>query len=571
VTTRADRRPAPPAGLAAHRLWSVVAFALLIRLAYVFSIHDAAFFTSLLTEPERYDGWAEMILQGTPPAPPYDEPPGFAYFVAATYAIFGRHVLAVVLVQAVLGALGCGLVAVLGARWFGPAVGVLAGVVAAVYAPFIYYAGRLEPPTVFVFFVLLAIWGSLARSPDQPRWMFVGGLWALAMLVRVEVVFGFPVVAFDALRRGGRGALVRIAAPIVLVVAIVATINVRVGHQSVLFTSAPGLMLWLGNDVDADGVSPFLSPARERVAREIGERAGDAAAADAMFRRRVVRFWLEQPRRAAQLLWKKFLWTWNDRELSNTTDTKWEVAQSWLLHHFHVGLGMVLPLALAGALLLGREWREVPLLAVPLAVTLVAPVVIFTNGRLRLLGAVSLAILAALALRRLPTLLRAPREHASALGRAAIGIGVGIALGWSNPYAIASYEIAELTVNRAVLERASGDLAGAVADLRHALGLDPTDTVAWLNLALAEEQRGDDVAALGAYLDGLAHVPPACPAISYFDALSEDAEGGALRAAAGALLRRRGADPGLLHAFVQATGDDRQTVRAEMVRRIARP
>ena len=561
-----------PATLPPAVLWGIVLLALAVRLLYILSVRSAVFFTYLQTEAARYHEWATLILQSTPPTPPYDEPPGYGYFVAAVYRVFGAQVLPVALVQALLGAVSCGLIAGIAAHWFATRAGALAGLIAALYGPLIYYTGKLEPPIVFICVVLLAMRTMLPRRPRTPRWTIVGALWALAMVFRVEAAFALPVVALDVGRRGGREALLRVAAPLVVLVALAVTINLRVGHQFAVFTSAPGLMLWLGNDADADGVNPFLSPSRERIAQDIGVRAPDAAAADVMFMRRVLRFWFGQPRQATALLWKKFLWTWNDRELSNTGDPDWETAQSWFFRRplFPPGLGIMLPLALAGGLLLGSGWCDVPLLAAPLAVALAAPVVFFTNGRLRLIGATSLAILAALALRRLPALLREPRAHGRLLARAALGIAAGSYLGWSDPFGIRSYEIAELTVNRAILERAAGEVEPAVRDLRRALALNPNDTVAWLHLGLAEEQRGEDLAALGAYLDGLARVPAERPTVAYMDALSEAPADRALQAAAARFLRRRGSDARLLPAFVEASDEGRRALCADMLRSIAR-
>ena len=60
-------------------------------------------------------------------------------------------------------------------------------------------------------------------------------------------------------------------------------------------------------------------------------------------------------------------WTWTDRELPNTGDIEWETSQSALFRWrvLPLRLGIVLPLAVAGALLLGREWRGLVLLAAP--------------------------------------------------------------------------------------------------------------------------------------------------------------------------------------------------------------
>lgn len=564
LSTASPSRPLRPGTAVA-----IAAVALVVRLLYIESIFRAVFFTHLQTEPARYHEWATLILRSTPPRPPFDEPPGYPYFVAAVYALFGAHVVSIAVTQAVLGALSCGLVAAIGGRWFGARVGVSAGLLAAFYGPFIYFTGKVEPPTVFVCVVLLAMWTALPLpTRAAPRWGLAGSLWALATLLRAEVAFAFPLLALDAVRRGGYRAFLRLLAPTALLVILTVAVNAGIGHRPALFTSAPGLILWLGNDVDADGVSPFLSGRREEVAREIGVAAPNSAVADRMFTRRVLHFWCEHPDAAALLFWKKFLWTWNDRELPNTSDIAWETGQSWLFQRplFPPGLGMVLPFALAGGLLLGRGWREVRLLAAPLAIALGAAVLFFTNARVRLIGAPSLLVLAALVLDRLPGMLGAPRARAGSLAMAVLGLGTGLWLAWGDPYQVRSYRIPQITVNRAILEREAGDADAAARGLRDALASNPEDAIGWAQLGFTEEQRGNDVAALEAYLNGLSRVPADRPVVAYMENVSRGAADQVLVGATARVLRRRGGSLRLLRSFLDApSAEMRSELRAEIV------
>src|SRR4051812_19163673 len=86
----------------------VFAAALVVRVLYVISIRDASFVLHLQTEPAHYDEWARAIVAGHAPVHlPFDEAPAFSYFVALVYRIAGPSVIAVALVQAVLGAAAC--------------------------------------------------------------------------------------------------------------------------------------------------------------------------------------------------------------------------------------------------------------------------------------------------------------------------------------------------------------------------------------------------------------------------------------------------------------------------------
>src|SRR6185295_2769340 len=114
-------------------------------------IHGAYFFTHPQTEPLRYRQWATAILDAAaPPRPPFDEAPGYPYFVAAVYSLCGRSMTVVALAQCVLDALTCVLIAVCGSRWFDLRTGTVAGALAVVYGPLIYFSGELLPVTLLI-------------------------------------------------------------------------------------------------------------------------------------------------------------------------------------------------------------------------------------------------------------------------------------------------------------------------------------------------------------------------------------------------------------------------------------
>ncbi len=517
-----------------------------LRLLYLLSIHQAYFFTHLQTEPLRYHRWATLILDSPrPPPPPFDEPPGYPYFLASVYRTVGRSVIAVALVQVILDALTCTLVALVGRRWFDVRIGILAGALAAAYGPLVYFTGSVEPATLFVCTVALALAVTAGR-----RWLASGGLWALALLVRVEVALAFPLVLLDAWRRGGRIALARIAAPLVVLITILATVNLAHTGKPVLYITSGGLNFWAGNDPWADGVNPFFSGPRAAVAREVAAQATDASNADRLFLRHALAFWRAEPGTALALVWKKFLWTFADRELPNTGDIEWQKSQSWLfrLPAFPLRFGVLLPVALVGALRLGRRWRELPLLAAPVAVAVGAALVFFTNARLRLVMTPSLVLLAALAVDDVARTAHARRRRDLVV--IAAGLAGGILLAWGGFYGVSTYSIPEITVNTGLLERQAGHLASAIALLRDGVLAAPDDALAWSELGLALEEAGDRRAALESWLDGLARQPG-------------DRRLGAVAAA---FCRRHAIDPTAIERYVTAsTATERQMIAERLL------
>jgi hypothetical protein len=512
LTARMRRREFPArsstmvdAAVQTSGAWILVfAGALTVRLLYVLSIHSAFFFQHLQTEPLHYEQWAALILDGKGPLPPFEQSPAYPYFVAAVYALFGRSVTAVAVVQAFLDAATCALLGIIGARWFGRRAGLIAGGLAAIYGPFIYFAAQLLPSTLFVFAAVAALAASAVGAAAV-----AGCLWAAALLVRSEIVLAVPFVLFDAWIRGGRSALWRTAAPVLICVTIMVGLNAAGGGQFVLLTTSGGVNLWLGNNPHADGVNPFIYGPLERVADEVRSEASTGADADRIFRRYAESFIRENPAQALRLLWKKLVWTLNDRELPNTDDVEWVTGHSWMFWRpvFPLSFGMLLPFACAGAVLIGRQWRHCASLAGLFITGLVTSVVFFTNARFRLIFVPAVLLLAAVTLDRLRAMLAAGPGRRGTLVGAAVALVVGAVLAWGDFYGVRTYRIPQISVNTGAMEREAGEFGSAVRHLRAGLAGDPYDRIGWIHLALALEQQGKVDAARQAYRDAQARLP----------------------------------------------------------------
>jgi 4-amino-4-deoxy-L-arabinose transferase-like glycosyltransferase len=476
----------------------VFAAALVVRVLYAISIRDASFLAHLQTEPEHYDAWARAIISGAAPVHlPFDEAPGYPYFVAIIYAIAGHSVLAVVLVQAVLGAAACAAIGVVARRLGGSRAGWIAGGLAAAYGPFIYFTGQLEPAALAV----AAVAGALAATPvgeaSQRRWLLAGAAWAGAIVVRSELVIAIPFVAAHAwLAAGRRAALRAAAAPAALVVLALAANTIASGHP-VLLTTGAGVNLWLGNNPDADGVNPFVHGRLEQVVAAVEATTADPVERDSAFR--------AHAELDASLLAKKLVWTFSRRELPNAADIPWQTAQSWVFHPpvFPLGFGIVLPLALVGAVVARERRRQLLYLLGPIAAAVVVCVVFFTNARFRLPMMPSLLILAGLAIEPAVRALRAPRTAVPVVA----ALAVGIALAFPSTFGLAQFRVAQIDFNTGALEHQAGHLDRAALYLRAGLSREPHDSPSWIELAIVLEQAGDLEGARAAWNDAIANNP----------------------------------------------------------------
>jgi 4-amino-4-deoxy-L-arabinose transferase-like glycosyltransferase len=380
------------------RLFAVFALAMLVRTAYLLSIRHAPFFEHLVTEPARYDAWARDIVRGVAPVrPPFDEGPAYPYFIALVYAIAGHVVFAVTTLQALMDSASCVLVAATAERIAGTRAAWIAGIGAALYGPMIYFAGQLEPATLTVFVTSVAIFLTPVRKGSRRAWLICGAVWALAMLVRSEMILALPFVLIHAWRCGKREGLASVAAPAAGLLAITLAINAASSGHAVLLTTGSGVNFWIGNNEQADGVSPFVEGPMLRTAHEIERQTSDAVVADGLFRDRALSFIAHEPGRALALAGKKALWLCADRELPNAMDIERQEKDSFVfaLRVLPLRFGMILPLALAG---IASRRKKLPLhLLAPLAVAFVVAVVFFTCARFRMVASPALLVFASLA------------------------------------------------------------------------------------------------------------------------------------------------------------------------------
>jgi len=487
-------------------LWSLglclagFAIALSVRLLYIASIREAPFFEHLQTNSLRYQQWATLLLDGPlAPPPPFDQPPGYAYLLALFYRGFGRSVAAVTTAQAVLDALTCAIIVHVAQVWFGWRAAIVAGVLAALCAPMIYFCAEMLPATVSLTVLVAAV-----AAMVHQRWLSAGLLWAVGILLRSEVLIAAAVAVVVAARRGGRAALLRTVLPVTLVLASFTIMNGLTSGHFVPLTIGSGLNLWLGNNPHADGVNPFVSGAVERVALEVRAQAsGDPVVADRLFQQRAIGFWKSEPQQALGLLLKKLVWTWTQRELPNTSDIEWQTAQSWLFSRpLLVGFGLLLPPALAGLILARRRAHELAAALPLLALAVMTSTVFFTNARFRLPMIPVLIWMAAYWLGEILNRHRRGFEPISCLGL----VG-GTLLAWGNFYGVGAYWVPQIAVNTGIIERSAGRVAAAAEHLRRGVTANPSDAIGWVHLALALEQMGLVPDAVDAYLDGLTNVP----------------------------------------------------------------
>ena len=334
----ARRSSSPPSGpgRAGHdREFLVLALicllAFLVRLAYVLTLQPRSFWF----DGENYSRLATGLIQhgaylndrGRPTA---YWPPGYPLFLAAIYKSFGVNVVAVRVVQCLIGASTVAVVHRIARRVLDRSGACLAALATALYPLFIYSAGADMPVTLQVALigggVLLAL---VAVERDSALAALGAGLLgAWATLVAASALPAFLLFALwmawnrggTARRHGSRSTRLALACllPLVVIVGAWTVRNQRAFGHPVLVSTNGGYNLWLGNHpgVKASTGNRAEVPGADEVPGMVEEAArfwalpGNEATRDSAFTRRALEYIAADVPRFLRLSLSKSLELW---------------------------------------------------------------------------------------------------------------------------------------------------------------------------------------------------------------------------------------------------------------------
>jgi tetratricopeptide (TPR) repeat protein/4-amino-4-deoxy-L-arabinose transferase-like glycosyltransferase len=511
VPVRPGNRPATPARRASGRpltVWiGTFALALAIRLAYLWQIRASPAFALLVGDGVAYDAWARELAAGNwLGTGVFYQAPLYPYFLGVVYAAAGQSLVAVRLVQAVLGAAACVALGIAGSRLFDRTIGVAAALALAVY-PTAFFSDALIQKSVldvlFVGMLLLALAEALRRRRPA-SWVFPGLALGALVLTRENALALAPVLlGFITLRMSDPSARLRgvlwCVAGLVAVLAPVALRNLAVGGELHLTTAQLGPNLYIGNHAGATGMYQPLRYGRgdasvERLdatslAEEAAGRALTPAEVSAHWRDKAFDFMRSEPRAWLALLGRKALLFVNRVELGDAEDPYTYGDWSWLLRvalvlHF----GVLVPLAAAGIVLTWRRGGAVRLLAVLLLVYAASVIATFVMARYRHPVLPLLLLFAAAAVVEVRRLV-AGHQWSRLAPALLTAVCVAIVANWplvseSSVRAASAYNLARR------LEDEPGRLVEAIAYYRRALELEPRSPLAHNNLGLALARTG---------------------------------------------------------------------------------
>ncbi len=538
----------------AHPIAITTVLAVMVRLAHFSFFRKSILAVTPILDAELYDAWARRIAagdwlgQGV-----FYANPLYPYFLGVIYRIAGPNADAARLIQHGLGAGTVGLIALLAQRAFGPMAALGAGVLAALYGPFLLNEDLLLTETLVVFLGAASLALCLGSEPPQsapptlsrpPVRSRPGSPQSPALSLAPPVEWWRPLVGLAAGLTLGLGLLARptllpLAAIIwlatrsprnaliaglgmALAIAPVTARNYVVSGSPVLITAHGGETFYVGNRAGADGSNlqpPFVRSGplteHEDYRREASRRLGrevDLATSSRYWRQQALADITQDPGRWLRLEWKKLgllLHAYEKGDNIDQTTARSQISvQRWPLPEY----GLVLALGLFAAFVERRRLnRPAGLLGLAAIAYAVGCLLVFVTSRYRLPLLVPLLPFAGQGIATFCDALAGIVKHPlRSAGRVAGGIATVaiLLLVFHRPLPAADRDDPTLVaINLGYLREQAGDLDGAVAAYREAIARRPSETLAHFDLGMAERQRGNLAAAESSFARAVAIDP----------------------------------------------------------------
>lgn len=472
-----------------------------MRLGYVAEVHDQPSYRVPQVDAADYQAKALQVMRGEGLGPQvYYKAPAYAYLVGQIYRLTGPRLEAIYVLQMLGGVVVALLTAFLGMRWFGVAVGMLAGMLVALYPGIIYYENQLliEPSALALAMLAITL---VAVGRRRVSFLAAGVLMGIALQLRpLNAVLLLTLLGWIALRtatwteRFLRSVL--FVAPVLFLLLPTARHNRLASGHLIPISVNGGINFYIGNNLDYDDTVSIRPGLRwEELTKRFGHM-DDPYRWERGFYEAAWRSMQQRPWAHLALFGKKALLLWNGREIDRNQDSSVLRQASWVLR---AGLPWAV-LALGGLVGVGLIRRvrgpKLPLLAL-LFLQALAIVGFFVTSRYRLSLVPWLALATALAAREIGLALWRRNRGQLILPAVILAVACLIVLpDWTglkrNPFGRPDFD-------RAMVLARLGDRQGALDSYNQALKHSPDDPDVVYRRGEHLELMGRRQEAIGAY------------------------------------------------------------------------
>ena len=495
--------------------------ALVVRLVYLGHSGDNPFFFAPVVDAHSYVAQARQIAEVSWVGDkPFWQPPLYPYFLASIYAVSGDLFWTPRFIQFLLGAASCALVFGIGRQVFGARVGLLAGVMACLYGPSIYFEGELLPTALAVFLNLLLLFILLQPGRGWGQALAAGLVQGLAIVAVPNAALLAPCACLWYWKSAERAARTKLgwcllfAAAASAVVGAVTARNWAVSGEFIPLSWNGGVNFYLGNHPDYDRLVGIRPGPEWEALMEQPMAAGQVGYAErsAYFYRQAGDWIASAPVDFVRLLGYKAFLLARGEEIKRNQDVYFARTYSWLMsvllwkiHHFAFPFGLLGPLAALGMVLAWRHRLQAGLLLLCTGAYSASLLVFFITGRYRLPVVPMLLLFAGYTLIWLVQQGQDRQWRSLGIGLAFVvllGVAANAGLRPADPLADA-----EIHFDLGRVQAQRGQYAAAVRSFGTAVQLDPAYLRAHHNLgaALAAMRRYGEAEAV--YRQALAQAP----------------------------------------------------------------
>lgn len=383
---------------ARQRSWmlAVLAAGFVIRILLVLSLRGGPYFYDPIIDSESYDTWAQQIAtEDFWGDRAFYQDPLYAYALGIFYALFGRDLFWVRLVQCAVGTCGLWMLFEAIRRFLGYRAAMTGLVLGAFYKTFLFYDTAILKDFLGVVSMEAALlcWAAGGRL----AWLGFGVAVGLGALVRGNMLLlAFAAAGLLTVRRAWAAAGLTVAG-LLLVVVPVTVRNAIIVEEWILTTAQFGPNLYTGNNPEntsgryqapsflARGAPGFEEAGFHAEAERRTGRRLTASEVDIYWRDRALEYIVQNPGVFARVTLKRFLMLLSSYEIPDNYDIYFMSRFSWVLRLplFTFGL-IVAPLAIAGLWLSRRERERFAMLYVFVLTYGLSIVFFFVFARYRL-------------------------------------------------------------------------------------------------------------------------------------------------------------------------------------------
>ena len=407
---------------------AIFLLALIIRLVYLYESSACPSFKIPIVDAGTYYKMARILVEeGRMDANFFYQPFFYQCFLSVLYYIFDGSMVAIKIVQALLGGLTCVLTYHLGTKIFNRTTGIVAGVIIACYGPLFFLELELLATGWAAFWsvTLILLFLKTAEKNTGGNWLILGLAGGLSFITRPMFIPPFSVGFFwlglkyhARLAALARGTLQTLAG-ILLITLPVCFLAQRIMGRFTFLPSSGGINLYIGNNPDMRQTLTTRPGDDWEWMRDLPLRHGvgnNEWDKDRFFKQLVFDYIKSQPPAFIKGLAYKTIEFINSREIPRNVDVylfaKWSrllALSVWKSHGFGFPFGLVLPLAVLGLIYHARRIPAVIILF--LWFYGLAIILVFVSGRYRMEVIPLVALLAAAGLNHVLQMIRKRRRR----------------------------------------------------------------------------------------------------------------------------------------------------------------